>query len=152
LRFDRRDDAFKTVRGGKQAIAPGKPDESAVIARVTHADESKRMPPAETGNSLTPQQIDTLKRWIAQGAEYSEHWAFVKPKRPPLPDGRGSDGIRNPIDLFVGAKLREAGMTPNAPADYFALIRRVSLDLRGLPPTPREVDEFTSDSHPDAYE
>jgi hypothetical protein len=152
LRLDRRDDALKTVRGGNQAIQPGKPDESAVIARVTHADETKRMPPAETGNILTPQQIDTLKRWIAQGAEYSEHWAFVKPVRPPLPDGRGSDGIRNPIDLFVIAKLRDAGLSPNPTADNYALVRRVSLDLRGLPPTPQEVDEFASDTRQDAYE
>jgi hypothetical protein len=152
LRLDRRDNALKTVRGGQQAIQSGKPDASAVIARVTHADETKRMPPAETGNSLTPQQIDTLKRWIAQGAEYSEHWAFVKPKRPPLPDGRGSDGIRNPIDMFVTAKLRDAGLAPNPPADNYALVRRVSLDLRGLPPTPREVDEFVGDTRPDAYE
>src|SRR5262245_41114901 len=152
LRFDRREDALKTVRGGKQAIAPGKPDEIAMIARLTHADETKRMPPAETGNSLTPQQIDTLKRWIAQGAEYSEHWAFVKPRRPPLPDGRGSDGTRNPIDLFIFGKLRDAGLTPNPPADAYVLVRRVSLDLRGLPPTPREVDEFARDTRPDAYE
>jgi mono/diheme cytochrome c family protein len=145
LRLDRRETALLPRKRGV-AIVPHAPEKSLLIQRVSSDDESKRMPPMQTGNSLTEQQIATLKRWIAQGAPYAEHWAFVKPKRPPLPAGR------NGIDFFVQAELAKHGLKPAAQADRYTLLRRVSFDLRGLPPTPREIDEFLRDRSPDAYE
>jgi len=135
----------------KGAIVPGKPTESELIARATADNESERMPPADSGvKPLSPAQIDVLKRWIEQGAEYRAHWAFIPPTRPPLPDGRGSD--KNPIDRFILAKLGPAGLQPSAEADPVTLLRRVTLDLTGLPPTPAEVDAYLADTRPDRYE
>jgi hypothetical protein len=152
LRFDRRDEALKERKRGTP-IVPGRPDASLMIARVTAADDAERMPPAEVSPRLSAEQIDTLKRWIAEGAPYAVHWSFVPPQRPPVPETRIPESeIRNPIDAFVLAKLQLAGLTPNPPADRFALIRRLSLDLRGLPPIPAEVDAFIADDQPFAYE
>jgi mono/diheme cytochrome c family protein len=145
LRLDRRDTALLPRKRGA-AIVPHAPEKSLLIERVRTDDESKRMPPMQTGNSLTQQQIATLKRWIAQGAPYAEHWAFAKPKRPPLPAGQ------NGIDFFVRAQLQKHGLQPATQADHYTLLRRVSFDLRGLPPSPREIDEFLRDRSPDAYE
>src|SRR5262249_42446415 len=116
------------------------------------ADETERMPPAETGNQLTPTQIDLLRRWIAEGAAYAEHWAYVKPRRPPVPAVKNSAWPRNGIDSFVMARLEREGLQPAEAADRFTLLRRASLDLRGLPPTLQEVLEFGADRSPDAYE
>ncbi len=152
LRLDRRDDALRPRRHGSP-ITPGQPDKSLLVARITAADDTERMPPTETGNRLTREQIDTLKRWIAQGAPYAEHWSFVPPQRPTVPAVRApQSAVRNPIDAFILGRLAQADLTPNPPADPFVLLRRVSLDLRGLPPTPREVEEFARDCRPDAYE
>jgi mono/diheme cytochrome c family protein len=145
LRLDRRETALLPRKRGA-AIVPGAPEKSLLIQRVSTDDEAKRMPPMQTGNSLTGQQIATLKRWIAQGAPYAEHWAFVKPKRPSVPAGW------NGIDFFVRAELEKHGLKPAAEADRYTLLRRVSFDLRGLPPTPREIEEFLRDRSPDAYE
>jgi mono/diheme cytochrome c family protein len=157
LRLDRRDTALRPRKRGA-AIVPRMPEKSLLIQRVSAEDEDERMPPMETGNMLTKQQIATLKRWIGQGAPYAEHWAFVKPKRPPLPAvrshaERGNERwVRNGIDYFVLARLEKRGLKPAAEADRHVLLRRLSLDLRGLPPTPREIDEFVRDRSPDAYE
>jgi hypothetical protein len=111
------------------------------------------MPPPEAGHRLAPEQIEALRRWILDGAPYAEHWAFVPPKRPRVPENHDlQSAIRNPIDGFILARNREAGLKPNPLADKFILIRRASLDLRGLPPTPQEVDAFAADHGPDAYE
>ena len=111
------------------------------------------MPPPDTGLKLTRRDIEILERWIRQGAPYQQHWAFVPPRRPPLPPPAFPDAdVHNPIDLFVQAKLKGTGLSPSPPADRYTLIRRVSLDLRGLPPTPEEVAAFVDDPRPDAYE
>ncbi len=110
------------------------------------------MPPMQTGNSLTTAQIATLKRWIARGATYAEHWAFVKPTRRPLPEVRHRAWPRRELDFFVLARLEKEGLSPTTEADRYTLLRRVSLDLRGLPPTPREVEAFVRDTSADAYE
>jgi mono/diheme cytochrome c family protein len=151
LRLDRRETALLPRKRGA-AIVPGTPEKSLLIQRVRSEDEGKRMPPMQAGNSLTEQQIAVLKRWIAQEAPYAEHWAFVKPKRPPLPAVRSHAERGNKVDLFVRAELEKQGLKPAAEADRYTLLRRVSFDLRGLPPTPREIEEFLHDRSPDAYE
>ncbi len=151
LRLDQRDSAIQTRRKGA-AIVPGKSAESLLVQRITSTDEDKRMPPAEAGDPLQPAQIAVLRRWIDEGATYADHWAFVKPRRSEPPTVHAQNWPRNPIDRFILARLERAGMTPSEPADKFVLFRRLSLDLRGLPPIPQEVDEFARDQRPDAYE
>jgi hypothetical protein len=146
LRLDVRAEAVKAV------IVPGKPDESELVARVFAEQADERMPPAATKMTLTRQQKETLKRWIAAGAEYRQYWAFVPPRQAPLPAVQRANWPLNPIDRFVLARLESEGLQPSPPADRYTLIRRVSLDLIGLPPTPEEVEAFVLDSRPDAYE
>ncbi|HEV7999758.1 MAG TPA: DUF1549 and DUF1553 domain-containing protein, partial [Planctomycetaceae bacterium] len=116
----------------------------------------ERMPPADANSTLSKEQAEILTQWIAQGAPYSRHWSFEKPTRPKLPRPNAiadrSEWPANPVDLFVAAKLHDAGLSPSPPADSYVLIRRLSLDLRGLPPTPEEVDEFVQDADDGAYE
>jgi mono/diheme cytochrome c family protein len=152
LRLDERTGATAELPSGQRAIVPGSPGESELIARVTSADAETRMPPAATGKQLSPDQIETLRNWIAAGAAYARHWAYVKPSRPPLPAVRDAHWPRNPIDYFVLARLEAEGLAPSEPADRATLIRRVTLDLTGLPPTPEEVEAFLHDFQPDAYE
>ncbi len=153
LRLDRREEATRPRKRGGPAIVPGKPHDSELMRRVTSADESEAMPPAKSGNaSLTAAQVAVLKRWIEQGAPYPEHWAFVKPQRPQLPAVKDAAWPRHGLDYFVLARLEKEGLHPSPPADRFTLFRRASLDLRGLPPSPTEVDAFAKDQSPDAYE
>lgn len=152
LRLDQRDSALKELKTGNFAIVPGKPEESELFRRITTDVPEERMPPEETGNQLTPEQIAILKRWIEQGARYAPHWAFVKPIQPPIPSVQDASWPRNPIDNFVLAELEALGRKPSPEADPYTLLRRLSLDLRGLPPTPEEVQEFVHDPSPDAYE
>ena len=126
------------------AIVPGKIDESELVKRITSTDKSKRMPPPSSALSLTAKQIDTLTRWIAEGAKWQKHWAFLPPVRPPVPSVKNTAWPRNPIDYFVLARLEAEGLQPSPEADAVTLIRRMSLDLTGLPPTPTEVDEFVA--------
>jgi hypothetical protein len=151
MRLDQRDNAIRPLKSGTAAIVPGQPDKSELIQRVTADDETERMPPQETGNQLTPAQIDLLRRWIAAGAPYADHWAFVKPQRAPLPAVKNAAWPRNPIDHFVLARLEREGLQPTEGADRFTLLRRASLDLRGLPPSLQEVLEYAADGSPDAY-
>ena len=139
LRLDTQEGAHAT------AVVPGKPDQSELLVRLT-SDDKSLMPPASTGKKLTPAQIDTLRRWVAGGAEYKSHWSFIPPTRPAVPRGA------NPIDHFVRAKLKAAGLAPSPEAPRETLIRRVTLDLTGLPPTPAEIDAYLADTSPDAYE
>ncbi len=153
LRLDVRDAAIRPAESGAVPIVPGHPERSELIRRIRSGDESERMPPPDTGLKLTRRDIEILERWIRQGAPYQQHWAFVPPRRPPLPPPAFPDAdVHNPIDLFVQAKLKGTGLSPSPPADRYTLIRRVSLDLRGLPPTPEEVAAFVDDPRPDAYE
>jgi hypothetical protein len=145
LRLDRREEA---VEAG--VIVPGKRAESPLFARVS--GHLGRMPPPKSGKSLTPAQVELLGRWIDQGAKYDTHWAYKAPQRPPLPAAKDATWPRNAIDYFVLQRLEKEGLRPSPEADRATLIRRVSLDLTGLPPTPAEVDAFVADRSPDAYE
>jgi hypothetical protein len=139
LRLDQRDAAVS-----RKAIVPGKPDASRLIRRIL-ADDEERMPPPDAGTPLKPAQVELLKKWIAQGAEYTPHWAFIKPKQADLPKVKNADRVRNPIDGFILARLEKEGLQLSAEADPAALIRRLSLDLTGLLPTPQEVDAFVKE-------
>ncbi len=152
LRLDERSGAIKELKSGSRAIVPNKPEESALVERITSTRPSAVMPPAKAGKPLTPEEIATLRRWVEHGAPYPPHWAYVKPVRPPLPTARDAGWCANPIDYFVLARLEKEGLHPSAPADRYALVRRVTLDLTGLPPTLAEADRFVHDSSPDAYD
>jgi Protein of unknown function (DUF1553)/Protein of unknown function (DUF1549)/Planctomycete cytochrome C len=152
LRLDRRDDAAKPLKSGNVALVPGTPDESEIIARLVEDDESLRMPPRKVGPRLTLAEIATLRRWIAQGAPYAEHWALVAPIARPLPHVNDRAWPRHGLDYWVLARLEAEGLNPAPPADKFTLLRRASLDLRGLPPTPQEVDAYAADQSDEAYE
>jgi hypothetical protein len=135
---------------GHAAIVPGKPAESALISRIMNDDEDEVMPPPKTKKTLTPEQKNLLKRWITEGAEYAGHWAFIPPKKPTPPSVTGT--VRNPIDQFILAKLKEKGLQAAQEASPETLIRRAALDLTGLPPTLAETDTFLKDPRQDAYE
>jgi hypothetical protein len=123
-----------------------------LIRRVSCPDEDERMPPPDKGDKLTAEQIGKLRAWIDQGANWEEHWAYVKPQTPALPRISNPGWVRNAIDFFVLARLDREGMAPSPEADRATLIRRLSLDLIGLPPTLKEVDDFLADGSPGAYE
>jgi hypothetical protein len=131
------------------AIVPGKPDQSAIVTRTHSADPDEVMPPPSVKKPLTDREKQVLKAWVAAGARYDPHWAFVRPQRPTLP--KTKHPITNPIDAFVFARLEKEGLAPSPVADRFTLIRRVYLDLVGYPPTPEEVDAFVKDTSPTAY-
>ena len=151
LRLDTREGAFSQRKNGTP-VTPGKPAESLLYQRITEEKVGRRMPPASSHKTLTDKQKDTLKRWIEGGADWKEHWAFITPARPEPPAVKAAQWTRTPIDRFLLAKVEGAGLTPAAPADKRTLIRRVTLDLTGLPPTPEQVDAFLSDNATDAYE
>lgn len=130
--------------GAMDVVAPGEPDESTLIERITAEDPEMRMPPVHSGKTLKPEQIEIFRRWIAQGAEYTPHWAFVAPERPTAPKVRDAGWIHNPIDAFVLARLERAGLAPSSQAAPATLLRRLSLDMIGLPPTLEEVVAYES--------
>jgi hypothetical protein len=152
LRLDRRTEAMRPAKSGATAIIPGSPDLSEVLTRVANPNPEKRMPPSSTGKKLIAAQILSLREWITQGAPYAEHWSYIKPVRPGVPETKDKSWARNPIDQFILARLEQEGLKPSEPADRTTLIRRASLDLTGLPPTPWEVDDFLKDTGKDAYE
>jgi hypothetical protein len=152
LRYDVRAEALKPSKSGKTPIVPGAPEKSELVARVTAQSDDKRMPPPQTGKKLNATQIELLRRWIAEGAVYATHWAYVKPVRPALPKVKNAEWPRNEIDQFILARLEAESLKPSPEADRYTLVRRVSLDLTGLPPTIEEVDRFVKDSTPGAYE
>src|SRR5262245_17559825 len=152
LRLDLREEALKPADSGRKPIIPGRPDGSSVIRRVNEERESHIMPPPSEKKPLTAAQKETLRRWIAEGAEYQPHWAFVPPRRPALPKISDPKWPRNGIDHFILAALDREALKPSKEADRTTLIRRVTLDLTGLPPTPQEVQAFLKDQAPDAYE
>lgn len=137
---------------GKAVLVPGKPAESELIRRINTDDKAEVMPPPKSGRSLTAAQKDVLKKWVEQGAEWQAHWAYVAPKRPEPPAVVEPAWGTNPIDRFIAARLRQEGLKPSPAAPRHTLIRRLSLDLTGLPPSPAEVEAFVNDRLPDAYE
>src|SRR5215510_4638429 len=152
LRLDSETAATADLGRGRRAIVPGNVEQSQLARRITASDESMRMPPVDSGRKLTQPEIDLLIEWIRQGARWQRHWSFITPARPALPEIKLGDGPKNAIDNFVLARLEREGMGPAPEADRATLIRRLSLDLTGLPPTPREIDDFLNDTSPKAYE
>jgi hypothetical protein len=151
LRLDTQEGLFAD-RGGYRVIIPGKSAESKLYHKISSNDPGVRMPPPYSNRSLTAQQIELIRQWIDQGAKWEVHWAFVPPKRPSPPQVRERSWRRNPIDNFVLARLESEGLKPSPEAEKATLLRRVTLDLTGLPPTPAELDSFLADNSPDAYE
>lgn len=152
LRLDTREGAFGELESGGHAIVAGQPDESDIVFRLEIDDDELRMPPKTARKQLTDRQIKLIRDWVAQGANWSTHWAFVTPTRPELPPVQNASWPFNGIDHFILARLEKEGLKPSPEADKTTLIRRVTLDLTGLPPTPAEVDAFLNDSSPQAYE
>src|SRR5207253_5298596 len=132
LRLDRKDDAFKPLKSGSYAIVSGHPEKSELVARLTTKDEDDLMPPPKSGKKLTPAQIDLLRRWVAEGAVWQSHWAFVKPERPPLPAVKSKTWPRNEIDYFILARQEKEGLKPSPEADQTTLVRRATFDLTGF--------------------
>ncbi len=153
LRFDIESGATIELRSGKRAIVPGNLDASEAFRRITSADPAMRMPPAYMGKEkLKDSDIELIRLWIQQGAKWQSFWSFIAPVRPPLPEVRDKAWVKNPIDWFILSRLEREGLKPSPEADGATLIRRVTLDLTGLPPTPKEVDAFLADRSADAYE
>jgi mono/diheme cytochrome c family protein len=148
LHFDTKEGAF----GKPGVIVPGDSAHSKMYLRISNPNEAMRMPPAASGHKLTPAQIETIKTWIDSGANWQRHWAFVAPVRPGLPAVKQAAWVRTPIDRFVLAKLEQEGLAPSPEADKATLLRRVTFDLTGLPPTPNELQAFLSDNSANAYE
>ncbi|MEY4132964.1 MAG: hypothetical protein RL592_1022 [Verrucomicrobiota bacterium] len=147
LRLDLPESAHGKGKSGELAIVAGQPDKSEVVRRIFSHDEDELMPPPETKKPMSEKEKAVLRAWIAEGGQYQAHWAFSAPKQVPLPQA----GV-HPIDAFVRARLAKEGLKPSPEADRYVLIRRVSLDLTGVPPTPEEADAFVNDKSPDAYE
>jgi hypothetical protein len=154
LRLDDARIATAALGSGAIAIVPGDPQSSELIQRITHADESQRMPPADFGKALSSREIATLRTWIDEGASYAVHWSYVKPVRPDLPEvpQQWRHWPRNAIDRFALQAMLARSLQPSPEADKYALVRRVFLDLTGLPPTIEEADSFVADDDPQAYE
>ncbi|HEX6226212.1 MAG TPA: PSD1 and planctomycete cytochrome C domain-containing protein [Chryseolinea sp.] len=152
FRLDNEEGAFKALKSDPNhfAIVRGDADQSILVKRIFSADPLFQMPPPESNLALTEDEKNTLKKWIEQGAEYKKHWAFTPPQKSEVPDG--GEGCTNEIDHFIRAKLNEVGLEPSPVADKERLIRRVSFDLTGLPPTLEQVDAFLADDSPEAYE
>ncbi|MBL8848494.1 MAG: PSD1 domain-containing protein [Planctomycetaceae bacterium] len=152
LRLDVRDAALKTLESGATAIVPGKPGESQLVSRIQSTDPAEQMPPAELNKPLTDREKEILEQWIAEGAQFQQHWSFQPVVRPSVPEVQHGDWPKNDIDRFVLARLEAEGLTPSDEASRETLIRRVTLDLTGLPPTLVEIEAFLADSSDNAYE
>ena len=152
LRLDVRESALTGGESGQPAIVPGDITRSEIVRRITHHESDKRMPPRESGRSLSSRQIEILKRWIEQGAEYQPHWSQIKPSRPEFPIAKDDSWIKNPVDRFILANLEDLGLRPSPQADRVTLTRRLSFDLTGLPAMPEQVDAFVNDHGHQAYE
>ena len=146
MRLDVREEAL-----AKEAFVPGNAGESELIKRIYTTNEDDVMPPPDSHKTLTAAQKDLLKRWVAKGANYEPHWSFIKPTRPELPKVGNKKWVANPIDTFVLAQLEAKKIKPSTEADRRTLLRRLSLDLTGLPPTPDEVASFVNDKSANAY-
>ena len=144
LRLDTRA-GLQAKRDGRRIVVPGEPNASALYLRITHVDPAQRMPPSDSTPPLTTSQIQLIRAWIKQGATWQKHWSFLPPARPALPTVKQTEWPRNPIDRFILARLERAGLRPAPRAAKETLIRRVTFDLTGLPPTLQEIDAFLAD-------
>ncbi len=151
LRLDLSEGAT-AVLDGRRAVVPGQPEKSELVARIESDDPDLRMPPPDSGHELSDAEKNLLRNWIAEGGEYNVHWAFTRPAKSDLPSVQQADWPKHVIDYFVLARLEAEKLAPSEQADRYRLIRRVSLDLTGLPPTPEEADAFIADSSRDAFE
>jgi mono/diheme cytochrome c family protein len=151
LRLDDRDAATAELDSGARAIVPGRPDESELVARLHETDPDTIMPPPESNHVLSAAQKETLARWIAAGAPYSPHWAYVPPRDHAPPPITRADWPANWIDRFVLDRIEREGLMPAPDADPLTLVRRLTFDLTGLPPTPAEVDAYLADTRPHSY-
>jgi hypothetical protein len=151
LRLDTKDGAF-AVRGKNAVIVAGDAANSRLFQRMSHEQVARRMPPPQASRQATAKQVETIRQWINEGAEWRVHWAYQTPVRPELPAVKNEAWAKNPVDRFILARLEKEGLTPSPAADRAKLLRRVSLDLTGLPPTPAEVAAFVNDKSPGAYE
>ncbi len=152
LRLDTHDGILQELKSGLKAVVPGDPATSSLVARITSADVDERMPPTDHPKQLTEEEIQTLTRWIQEGASWEEHWSFQTITRPEVLTPEHVEWVRNPIDDFVLARLEENGIAPSPEADRRTLVRRLYLDLTGLPPTIADVEAFLADQQPGAYE
>ncbi len=152
LRLDLENGITAPLDSGKQAVIPGKPEESELVKRITATNPDLMMPPPSSHKSLSGEQVQVLQDWIRQGAPWEDHWAFEPIMRPQAPATTDDNWSRNAIDRFILNRIQAAGLSPSGQADRVTLIRRVSLDTRGLPPTEDEVQTFLNDKSPDAYE
>ena len=151
LRLDTSSGAF-AARDEGPAIVPGKPNKSALIRKITVADPKERMPPADAQRQLTAAEIENIRLWIEQGAQWKQLWSLVPVAEPKLPGVKNFAWVRNEIDRFILARLEAKGLQPSPEADRATLIRRLSLDLTGLPPNEAKIDAFIADKNPKAYE
>jgi len=152
FRLDSEAAAKSDLGGGRHAIIEGNADASELVKRTGATKPALRMPPVSSGLTLSASEIATLREWVAEGAKWQKHWSFIPPVRPPAPAVKNAAWVRTPVDAFVLQKLEREGLKPSAEANREMLIRRVSLDLTGLPPTPAEIDAFLLDRSPNAYE
>src|SRR5262245_14153728 len=152
MRLHVRHSALAAAESGEIPIVPGRPENSELVRRITATNPDVRMPPAEAKESLTESEIALVKRWIAEGAKYDTHWAFSAPQRPLLPDTNDAGWSRGSIDRFVFARLVREGLAPSPEATRPTLLRRLTLDLTGFPPTLAQIEAFLADDRPDAYE
>ena len=146
--FDTREGMFLE----EGVIVPGSAAKSLLVKKINEPNAEDRMPPPDSGHALTDKQIALLTRWIDEGARWDSHWSFTAPVRPEPPAAKTAGWARNPIDQFIAARLEREGLRPSPEADKVTLLRRVTYDLTGLPPTPAEIDAFVADKSPDAYE
>ena len=151
MRLDIREEATRPTRSGRTPIVPGAPDRSEIVARI-FAEGANVMPPRYAHKELTPAQKETIRRWVAEGAVYEGHWAYQPVMRPSVPAIVDAARTKNPIDNFIQDRLRREGLAPAGEADKRTLLRRVTLDLTGLLPTPEDTRAFLADTTPDAYE
>jgi hypothetical protein len=152
LRLDTRDGALAPAKSGERAVVPGKPEASELLRRLHSKDAEEVMPPPSTKVQLPPDAAALLERWIKEGAAYTPHWAFATPKEAPLPAVAHSAWVRTPVDRFILARLEKEGLTPSPEASKQVLVRRLYLDLIGLPPSPEKAEAFANNPAPDAYE
>lgn len=151
-RLDQRDSSTAEADSGELPIVPGDTEASEILKRIVDPNESIRMPPPETHKRVTPEEVELLRKWIAAGADYQQHWSLVPPKRPDVPTVNQTDWPRGPVDRFVLRRIEREGLSPKPEAKRQRLLRRVTLDLTGLPPTLAEMQAFEADASPGAYE
>jgi hypothetical protein len=154
MRLDIREEALKKTATGVTPIVPGDPENSAIVQRVFAGNAARIMPPNYAHKELSAAQKDTIRRWVAEGAKYEGHWAYQPIRRPAVPPVKPNPQapVRNPIDAFIQSRLEREGLSPSPEADRRTLLRRVTLDLTGLPPTARETEDFVHDKSANAYE